>query len=234
MKPISKLSSPELKHEIEKFSWRCNDEIRANIMKAMELSEEFHKGQMRPDGPHFKHALRAAVRCIQWGATDPDEIIAALLHDVPEDQSKRVVACFESVYSYAFSKNDSIIARSLIIFGEMFNLKVMLNLTYLTNPDMNGLDSFTRNLIYTTHVEEIIKSGQFCSRIKLADFFDNGLNLASIEDERIRKKLCAKYITVFPMFIEAVKENRINVSGSKVQVLLELGNAYDYVQKQLS
>ena len=99
---------------------------------------------------------------------------------------------------------------------------------------MRSVDSFTRNLIYTSYVEEIINSGHFCSRIKLADFFDNALNIALIEDERLRKRLCTKYVTVFPMYIKAVKENKINVSGHKVRVLLELGNAYEYVQQQLS
>jgi hypothetical protein len=158
---------------------------------------------------------------------------AAKKSDVAKDQSKKVVDYFESVYSYAFSRDDSIRARALIIFGEIFNSKVMLNLKYLANPDMTGLDSFTRSLIYTSYVDEIINSRHCCSRIKLADFFDNALNIALIEDERLRKRLCVKYTPVFPLFIEALKKNRINVSGSKVQVLRELENAYKYVHSQL-
>lgn len=59
------------------------------ILNAYEMAQSVHEAQMRNDGtPYFHHSTRTVKILIdELGITDPDVIIAALLHDVLEDST---------------------------------------------------------------------------------------------------------------------------------------------------
>lgn len=61
-----------------------SDQIR--IGKALTHASRAHDGQERDDGvPYIIHPIRTAIFLIEHEETDPDLIIATLLHDVVED-----------------------------------------------------------------------------------------------------------------------------------------------------
>lgn len=62
-------------------------EKREQIEWAYALAKQFHREQMREEGiRYFEHCRKVALILMKYGATDPDEIIVGLLHDIYEDQ----------------------------------------------------------------------------------------------------------------------------------------------------
>jgi (p)ppGpp synthase/HD superfamily hydrolase len=58
----------------------------AVLARAYALAEEQHGDQTRPAGePYVHHLLEALEIAVDSGATDPDVLVAVLLHDVVED-----------------------------------------------------------------------------------------------------------------------------------------------------
>jgi guanosine-3',5'-bis(diphosphate) 3'-pyrophosphohydrolase len=56
------------------------------LARAYALAEEYHGDQTRPAGePYVHHLLEALEIAVDSGATDPDVLVAVLLHDVVED-----------------------------------------------------------------------------------------------------------------------------------------------------
>lgn len=60
---------------------------RRTLVRADAFGRERHEGQMRrgSDTPYWIHPVRVAMGLMQWGVTDRDVLVAALLHDVVED-----------------------------------------------------------------------------------------------------------------------------------------------------
>lgn len=55
---------------------------------ALDIATRMHEGQVRDEGhepPYIIHPIRAALILKEFGYSDPDNIIAILLHDVVED-----------------------------------------------------------------------------------------------------------------------------------------------------
>jgi guanosine-3',5'-bis(diphosphate) 3'-pyrophosphohydrolase len=58
----------------------------AVLARAYAVAEEHHGDQTRPAGePYVQHLLEALEIAVDSGATDPDVLVAVLLHDVVED-----------------------------------------------------------------------------------------------------------------------------------------------------
>jgi (p)ppGpp synthase/HD superfamily hydrolase len=56
------------------------------LARAYAIAEEHHGDQTRPAGePYVHHLLEALEIAVDSGATDPDVLVAVLLHDVVED-----------------------------------------------------------------------------------------------------------------------------------------------------
>lgn len=60
---------------------------RRTLLRADRFARDRHEGQMRrgSDTPYWLHPVRVAMGLMQWGVTDRDVLVAALLHDVVED-----------------------------------------------------------------------------------------------------------------------------------------------------
>jgi len=60
---------------------------RRTLERADAFARERHAGQMRRGSatPYWLHPVRVAMGLMQWGITDRDVLVAALLHDVVED-----------------------------------------------------------------------------------------------------------------------------------------------------
>jgi (p)ppGpp synthase/HD superfamily hydrolase len=60
---------------------------RRTLERADAFARDRHSGQMRRGSatPYWLHPVRVAMGLMQWGITDRDVLVAALLHDVVED-----------------------------------------------------------------------------------------------------------------------------------------------------
>lgn len=62
-------------------------EDREKIEWAYALAKQFHREQVRNEGVrYFEHCRDVALILIEYGPTNPDELIVGLLHDIYEDQ----------------------------------------------------------------------------------------------------------------------------------------------------
>lgn len=115
----------------------CNAQDIAKITKAMDLMFELHKDQQRPDGqPYVRHTLLVAqILARRFDVTDPAAVVAALLHDAPEDQTPRI--------SKLLGDGSSITQREAIALLSQHvgvnKTKVAEHLLHLTNPDFKAL-----------------------------------------------------------------------------------------------
>ena len=76
--------------------------------------------------------------------------------------------------------------------------------------------------MYVEHVKELLEKSPVEALIKLADFYDNGLNVYSIEDESFKKAMCERYLPLFDLFIEAIKTSRIVLAQDKKDNILQI------------
>jgi (p)ppGpp synthase/HD superfamily hydrolase len=142
------LSSEELE---ARMTIHCNPVDVLRVMEAYAVSNSVHEFQRRNDGtPYFWHSTRVARILIdELGLTDPDLIIAALLHDVLEDSDT--------------------ISRTVLEFN--FGSYVAMIVDTLTKDlhkaaqDPDGIDLL--------HVDSLRSSPDECLIIKLASRLDN-------------------------------------------------------------
>ena len=75
------------KKRFRNFLKDFSEEEKERILKAYKLSDRYHKGQVRDEGPpYIIHPLRIASCLMEdLGIKDGDVICAALLHDTIED-----------------------------------------------------------------------------------------------------------------------------------------------------
>lgn len=107
------------------------------ISDALDLMFEAHLEQTRPgDVPYANHTLLVAkVLVKKFGVRDPNDIVAALLHDGPEDQAARIL---ELLGKEPLNDRDRCIEAISESFGADPHT-VRRHLTGLTNPDYNGM-----------------------------------------------------------------------------------------------
>jgi len=75
-----------LTHKLEEYL--TPSELK-KVKEAYRFSDEAHLGQMRKSGePYISHPLAVAEICADW-KLDAQAMMAALLHDVMEDQGVR-------------------------------------------------------------------------------------------------------------------------------------------------
>lgn len=75
-----------IRHLTEKLSTYLPSHDLISVREAFRFSDEMHLGQMRRSGePYISHPIAVAEICAEW-KLDAQAIMAALLHDVMEDQ----------------------------------------------------------------------------------------------------------------------------------------------------
>lgn len=200
-------------------------EDQERISDALQLALALHIDQKdRPDGPYVNHVMRAATRVIdEYGVTDPDLIIAALLHDSIEDQAEKLAALYSGNEKSLTTRE-----KALAVISNRFGKRVAHIVESLSNPEIENkeaLDKEAKNRIYKEHVAHAIQEPDF-ALIKLADFSDNGLNLHTVTDTPRRLKLGDKYQQVIEVFIDRLQRDDINIpSNKKEELIARLKNA---------
>ena len=75
-----------ISHLSEKLAEYMNEADLKKVKEAYRFSDEMHLGQVRKSGePYISHPIAVAEICADW-KLDAQAIMAALLHDVMEDQ----------------------------------------------------------------------------------------------------------------------------------------------------
>jgi len=137
------------------------------IMFAYELAKYGHKGQRRDSGErYFEHPRYAAIILIdELGITDPEMIIAILLHDMPED-------------SYLLTKK-----RIKLNFGKRVADMVMaLTKPKRNDPRFNGDDDARHEFYFQTLKDSPVE-------VKILKLVDRLHNLRTISECAREKQL---------------------------------------------
>ncbi len=110
---------------------------------------------------YFEHLRRVAIILIEMGCTDPDEIIAGLLHDMAED-TRLTIAFIEAVFGPKVARRVSQVSKvpkegyhdRLVTLGtwETFRLKACDRLDNLRTLEAGSLE-FRRKQIAETEAE---------------------------------------------------------------------------------
>ena len=190
------------------------EENRQAIRVATDLATNLHKDQKpRPDGPYINHVLRVSTRLIsEYGVYDPELIISAVLHDVVEDQSVKLVGGDDELVNQE---------GALAILGERFGERVAQTVKQLTTPEHpKELSRAERNQLYYEHLLEVIENPDSVL-IKLSDFSDNALRLHVVTDPKRQKSLAKKYLPVFDLFLERMQRGDLPISREKQQEIVQ-------------
>lgn len=220
------------------------EEDRETIYQALYLSSNVHAEQRRKDGePYIEHPVGVAQRVIELCATpDKDAVVTALLHDVIEDQSTRVVG----MYGERVRGDMTTEEQALQTLGSKFGHNVARYLKMLTNPDFTailaqeGIDPSSPNFLprkrelYAQHVAEIIQDPTVCL-VKFADFSQNGLDLAAMPDGEEKTHLALKYRPVMDAFVSRIDDTSRPLNTTmQAAMLTELQDSMRYVDNFVS
>ncbi|WP_229415781.1 RelA/SpoT family protein [Pseudoduganella armeniaca] len=84
--PLTPAGVATISHLTEKLAEYMNEADLKKVKEAYRFSDEMHLGQVRKSGePYISHPIAVAEICADW-KLDAQAIMAALLHDVMEDQ----------------------------------------------------------------------------------------------------------------------------------------------------
>ena len=193
-KVISDLSSKLVFSSTEEQTLRLGQ-----LQNALTLAVNVHKEQMRKDGePYINHLLRVTKRLTEeYGVTDTDVVMAALLHDSVEDQDEKLCELAGLPVSRA---------NAYSYLGQRFGNRVSYLVENLSEEEtVEEVPDAEWNRMYAQHVQDIIEKHPDLLFIKLSDFSDNALALSKLDDPDKRLKLSQKYIQAMQIFLEKIE-----------------------------
>ncbi|MFC7532405.1 HD domain-containing protein [Actinoplanes sp. GCM10030250] len=140
---------------------------RRTLADAAAWATQVHAGQHRTREPYINHPLRVTLRILcHYRVTDPDVLIAALLHDTVEDQPSAVAGIAEH--------GPPPIEQALAAIASRFNRRVAGLVAAVTTPACPpGTDRIAH---YLDHLRPALDD-PWARVIKLSDFTDNGVGI---------------------------------------------------------
>lgn len=179
--------------EAEVGTLAISEEDRQRVLDANELQLYAHADQPRGDHNYATHTLRVTLRIIHYfEVSDPDILIASLLHDSPEDQSGRITHRL----GYADNPHENNTELALTAIRNRYGDTVADIVTAVTNPDFNPDQD--RHTQYRAHVVDSLSESPKARIIKLSDFIDNCTGLLHNESLDHARKLAGKYGPLIP------------------------------------
>jgi len=238
-----KMIQPKLDEFIEKVDNIFSPEEASKIRAALNLMIELHIDQRdRPDNqPYLVHPLEIAMDLIdKYEIRDYELIIAALLHDSIEDQSKKLANKRLGGDSTGQGK-EKIKEIALLEIQELFGERIERILIQISSPNFNKLKkdlqadgiNKTINELYKEHIEEIINNPDVFV-IKFADFARNALSLDNWPPGKEIKTLIGKYGPVIKeVFIPAFENMNQShpLYKMKDEMLNKMNKEYDKYYK---
>lgn len=200
--------------EIETF----DEETQEQLDKALSLVSELHLEDMRTTEPYINHLLRVCMRTkIYYEITDPDILIATLLHDGVEDHATDIIG--NDLGSDEENKK-----AALAMIADLFNPRVAEIVSEVTNPEFNKDDRAIMEAQYLEHLEELIENGDPASVIvKLSDFTDNATGIHYSTGPKV-VKWANKYLPIVPIMQHALLREDLPISEE----------VKEHIQKQLA
>jgi hypothetical protein len=165
---------------------RLRADARYAIADAAEWAQRLHAEQRRTREPYANHVLRVTLRIIcHYRVTDPDVIIAALLHDVVEDQPWAAAGTGAGVTNHGPPPR----AAALAVITSRYGARVARLVAAVTNPDRpagTGTGWRTLNLQYAEHLATSLDAEPWARVLKLSDFTDNGVGIIHTVGPKVR------------------------------------------------
>ncbi len=181
-------------HEVDSLDLPIEDYQRIN--EALTLALYAHLPQTRGEHPYSTHILRVSARIIHhFKVKDPDIIIAALLHDIIEDQARRMLGDDIELADEIEYKS-----AALAVIDEKFGSEVATLVAKVTNHNFNS--NTDKNQQYKKDVTQAMAENPKARIIKLSDFLDNCSGIIYNESPQKAEKLAAKYLPLIPVMKE--------------------------------
>ena len=159
--------------EIKRYMPDFNEE---RFTKAFEFAANAHSGQARKDGsPYITHPVEA-TRILTTLHVDEDTLIAALLHDVPEDTEKTI-----DDIEAAFGKKVAFLVDGITKLAKVH---------YQHDMEQRQIESLKKLFLHTAKDPRIII-------IKLADRLHNMRTLHFISKEQKRARISRETLEIF-------------------------------------
>lgn len=225
----------KIKSDKEAFEQALQDfdeASRQEITSALELMIEMHIDQNDwSDGrPYINHPLQVALYLLrELKIKDRDILIAALLHDSIEDQSKKISELHPRYQSDLVDPEQTRFLASQVL-EDKFGMRVTKIIEKLTNPlTEEGISKKEKAERYKQHIKTIIEDPEIFL-IKYADFAQNALKTDQIRDPEKKQKLIRKYgpiITdVFLPALQKIDESH-PLWQKRDEILAKLQKVYD-------
>lgn len=183
-----------------------DENSQAELDKALTFVGELHLEDQRSTEPYINHLLRVCMRTkIYYEVTDPDILVATLLHDSVEDHATDIIG--EDLGSDKANKE-----AALALLAEMFSPRVAEIVSGVTNPEF----SEERDIMeaqYLEHLEDLMENGDPGSVIvKLSDFTDNATGIHYSKGPKL-KKWAKKYLPIVPILQHALLREDLPLSN---------------------
>jgi (p)ppGpp synthase/HD superfamily hydrolase len=163
---------------------------------ALELAERLHRDDRRVREPYVNHLLRVAIRVIShYRVTDPDVVVAALLHDAVEDHPHELGEV--PAATPVGEAREAAFAQLATGFGD----RVASLVRSVTNPVWDA--HANKHEQYRAHVVEALAADPWARVIKASDFTDNGVGIIHTTGAKAAK-VAGKYQLVLPVLRDLV------------------------------
>jgi (p)ppGpp synthase/HD superfamily hydrolase len=174
-------------------------ETQEQLNKALALALVLHAEDTYKGFPYATHLVRVMLRLMRdYNTTDPDLLVAALLHDSVEDHPTELIHMISrGEYS------DNLDAKTAL--GLEFGNRAANLVDSVTNKELPpDTDKKDKNFIYAKNLETKIASSFEVFILKLSDFTDNGVGLHWGEDAEKTTAVAIKYMPIFDIFLKFV------------------------------
>jgi (p)ppGpp synthase/HD superfamily hydrolase len=186
------------------------------VFAAVSAAAFLHRNQTRsnrgnlPRTPYIEHPLRGTMRLIRWGVTDPEILIASLLHDTIEDCSEDIVRHFLRIDP--MDVTDIEMRRYVTEWmTDTFGARATRIVLSVTNPAFTpGATRQQKNAQYVAHVREAITDRAEVFLVKFSDFVDNACGLPHNNvagNEGMVSRLASKYLPLVAIFQAELASN---------------------------
>lgn len=167
---------------IERFRLKATPDEIERINFAYDMAKYGHRNQFRDSGERYFEHLRATAIILvdELGITDPEMIIAGLLHDMLEDN---------------FLLNPE---RIKLTFGE----RVSMLVTTVSKPKKNDPRFKSNEERHQWYFEQVAKSCVEAKLLKLADRLQNMRTLGSCTPEKQVRKIKETEDVYFPLIAD--------------------------------
>lgn len=187
---------PEVLMAIEDAIDQFPLEDRAELETAVSMAIILYDGQRRKSGEAYaNHVLRVAARIVnQFGIVDKDLFIAGLFHDTVEDQLPRLAPSGQR-------------SDGFVVLDRAFSPRVSQAVAGVTNSEEYELltDRAAKNDEYIRHAIQELDASDDSFIVKLADFFDNAMQLHLNESRDDQVYAARKYAPLFDYFIRRLE-----------------------------